>query len=370
MKKRTVLIPALCASLVIAGTLVGVSLYLNDQSKTEITLKLIETNTPRTVEDKKVNGGQAILVKGKSNILIDVGSPYYSETLTLKNVVEDFDGIIDTLVLTSMSYEYNGGLEAFFSSSRYPTPLIRNLYYPGYSIDNDYYKYFEETLLPSLKDKGVNVCTASDVVNGKESCQNVIDLSQNYQLQILNTRQYTTSSITDDDIQKYNMILSISDKKDSFHFMIDGGLDATTLKRFNTYYALTDKVKAWVLSNPNISSYINSEYYFGFRPETTVFTASSYSTQPSIYDRMTMEEFRTILQFSKKKIYTPLTMGTMQIFFKTNKKLDFKGSLITHYNAFNNTENQPFIYSDMVRRNAQLCNAVKDVLGIDVTYKN
>ena len=84
---------------------------------------------------------------------------------------------------------------------------------------------------------------------------------------------------------------------------------------------------------------------------------------------MTIEEFKALLNTCKKRIYTPLTMGTMTISLKTSKDMSIKGSEITMYNAINNTENEPFIYSDIVRRNKQLCTAIQEILGIDVSYK-
>ena len=46
------------------------------------------------------------------------------------------------------------------------------------------------------------------------------------------------------------MVLSINDKSDSSYIMMDGGLDETSMKKFNSIYkGLNGKIKAWILSN-------------------------------------------------------------------------------------------------------------------------
>jgi len=364
--KRKTLIASLIASIVIIGGVVVGSILIPKSKEAQINLYVVETNT-----NTGTNGGQAVLVKGKkANILIDTGSTYYSETLTLDKVYNTFNNEIDTLILTSLAEEYNGGLMKFFTSQRYSIPQVKNLYYPGYKVDNDTSKYLEETLIPKLKQSGTNVCTASDVINGVTTCQGLFDISENYEVQILNTGYYTTEEITNDDINLHNMVVSINGKTNDFHFIFDGGLTDVSLKSFNSYYpGLVNKVDAWLLSNQKIDPYMNCEYYLGFKPKTTVFTASSYGhTRPSIYNRLSSEQFKTLLNISRKNIYTTLTMGTINIGITKKGKMSFKGSEVTMYKALNNTENERFIYSDLVRNNQNFSNIVKEVLGIDVSY--
>ncbi len=386
MKKRIFLITGIATALVVAGTLTGVGIYINNQNSTEVTLKIMESNTSNIMiegaNNVRSNGGQSIMIRGKteySKILVDIGSTYYSENLTLKNITEEYNSVIDTLILTSITEEYNGGVRSFFESTRYPLPRVKTFYYPGYKVEgDDTSDYIEKILIPKLKAQGTTICTAKDAIDGNGYCESVFNLSKNYELQILDTRQYTSEYLTvadDENIfdkkQEHNMILSINDKSDSSYIMMDGGLDETSMKKFNSIYkGLNGKIKAWILSNQRFSTYINTEFYFGFKPKTAIFTSSSYSLPPtSIYNRMTIEEFKALLNTCKKRIYTPLTMGTMTISLKTSKDMSIRGSEITMYNAINNTENEPFIYSDIVRRNKQLCTAIQEILGIDVSYK-
>lgn len=374
MKKKTRNLIIGSSSLLTIAALLTTTLLVTRKVKPQFEIYVAETNTAATT-----NGGQAILIKAKDkNILIDTGSTVYSTSLqgTRKLVEDVFDNHIDILILTSLASEYNGGLKQFFETSSFSKPTgLETIYYPGYTTDNETSTYLSEN-----KGKGIfantTFCAPLETMGALvQGCDSSIKLAEDYYLTILDTTNYISDGTPIDleDINKHNLILDINNGgKDSFHFLIDGGLTEETMFAFNAYYnALYGKVSAWILSNPDMNIYMTSEYYIGLKPKTTIFTASAYNSntsRPSLYSRLPVETFRQILDVSGKNVYTPLTMGTMKISVDGAGKMTFTGSEIYFYNALNNTENKPFIYSDLIRNNITYVNVVKEILNINVSY--
>lgn len=374
MKKKTRNIIYASASLVAITALLTSTLIITNRVKPQIELYVVETNTAATT-----NGGQAILLKAADkNILIDTGSDIYSASLagTRKLVDDIFDGHIDILILTSLASEYNGGLRSFFETTSFSKPSgLSTVFFPGYITDTDASLYLSENRGQGIF-ANTNFCTPLETMGGTlAGCSTEIELSDDYSLNILDTTKYLNdrTNVSSDEIDEHNLILDINNKgKDSFHFIIDGGLTESAMFAFNANYTgLYNRVSAWVLSNPDMDIYMKSEYYIGLKPKTTIFTASAFSSsssRPSLYSRLPVETFRQILNISGKEIYTPLTMGTMKISIDGAGKMKFKGSDIYFYNALNNTQHKPFIYSDLIRNNITYVNVVREVLDIDVSY--
>lgn len=368
MNKRfkTFITLGVAAAVVAATALVGV--FAGRRFGRQLEIHLLEMTGPADRD-----GGQSILIKGDQNILIDTGNPAYSVNGTAAAVEEIFGGRIDVLILTSLAYEYNEGLSTFFTNTSFSKPTgIKTVYYPGYRSETAASDFFE-TARRADPLAAATVCSFKASIEDSDSgpCAPNIRVSADYQLSLLDTGNYLEegTAVSAEEMSRHNGLFSLTKTgRDDFHLLLDGGLDRKAMYDFRSrYLGLEGRVSAWILSNPDLDVYLDTMYYEGFKPHTTIFTARpTNSTRPSLGTRPTLVQFQALLGVSGERIYTPLTMGSMKMTLNANADFKISGSEIRYYAGQNETENMPFIYSDLVMRNYNFIAAVKDILDIDL----